>query len=260
MPDCVGVPVPENQDAHTRSIDYDSVSRIYDKVRVGDPEMIHQILQGVSLTKESLVLDVGCGTGNNTLLFMLASNTRPIGLDLSIGMLRRALDKSPAIQLIHAPADRMPLSSNSFDFVYMTEVIHHLTDVVATLKDINRVLKQGGKFCVTTQSHKQIEQRMTSRFFPDTIAIDQARYPDIDVIEGMLLDAGFEEAKSNTYLFSPQRLGPDYLETVERKGFSMLHKISKEAYSIGLQELRAAFERGDELDYSAGYSFVWATN
>ncbi|MGY5853575.1 MAG: methyltransferase domain-containing protein [Candidatus Thorarchaeota archaeon] len=252
--------MPDNQDMNSSSIDYDSVSRIYDKVRVGDPEMIHQILQGVSLTNDSLVLDVGCGTANNTLLFMLSSNTQLVGLDLSIGMLRRALAKSPAIQLIHAPADRMPFPSDSFDFVYMTEVIHHLSDVQATLNDIGRVLKSGSKFCVATQSHKQIEQRMTSRFFPDTIAIDQARYPDIDVIEGMLLDAGFEETESRTYLFSPQRLGRDYLETVERKGFSMLHKISKAAYSTGLQELRAAFARCDELDYSAGYSFVWATN
>ena len=48
------------------------------------------------------------------------------------------------------------------------------------------------------------------------------------------------------------------MNTVENRGFSMLHKISNEEYEKGLSELREAYQRGDELLYSAGYNFVWA--
>ena len=39
----------------------------------------------------------------------------------------------------------------------------------------------------------------------------------------------------------------------------MLHKISKEDYEKGLDDLRVAFQKDEELLYFAQYSFVWAT-
>ncbi len=239
------------------SIDYDAVSNIYDLVRSGDPEMIYQIISGMSLNRDSMVLDVGCGTANNTLLFSLATRSRVVGLDLSSGMLSVARAKTSDIEFVNSPAEILPFHDSSFDYVFMTEVIHHLSNVQMTLSEICRILRPNGKFCVTTQSHHQITQRATSIFFPSTIEIDQARYPTIESIETMLLDAGFADVESKTHLFNPQRLGADYLLTIEKKGFSMLHKIDEEEYQAGLRKLRDRFSRDAYLDYSAGYTFVW---
>jgi ubiquinone/menaquinone biosynthesis C-methylase UbiE len=240
-----------------KTIDYDHVSNVYDTVRVGDPEMVQQILSGVHLSEESMVLDVGCGTANNTLLFVSACDAHVVGLDLSLGMLEKAGKKSPSIPLIQAPADALPFKDTIFDFVFMTEVIHHLPDPRRAIVDIYRVLKQNGVFCIVTQSHKQIESRMTSRFFPASIKVDQARYPDIDVLLSYLSDSGFSRTEVREYIFRPVRLGEDYLATASTRGYSMLHKISTEDYNQGLAELRAAFKRGEVLTYSARYSFVW---
>ena len=242
-----------------KTIDYDKVSRVYDKVREGNPEMVHQILDGVSLLGPSLVLDVGCGTGNNTLLLSSTIQARVIGLDISNGMLQKAYEKQSQIPFVQAPADCIPFASNSLDFVYMTEVLHHLPDITATLHEICRVLKNSGSFCIVTQSHEQIARRMTSRFFPASAAVDKARYPDIDVIEDLLLKAGFSAVNPKEYTYSPVRLGMEYLETVTKRGFSMLHKISTEDYEKGLEDLRNAFQQSEVLMYSADYSFVWAT-
>jgi ubiquinone/menaquinone biosynthesis C-methylase UbiE len=162
-----------------KTINYDKVSEVYDKVRTGDPDMVQQIIDGVSLSEESTVLDIGCGTGNNTCLFALTSHLLVIGLDLSLGMLREAKRKSPSPSLLQSPADALPFSDGSFEFVFMTEVIHHLPDVDRAINEIFRILKTGGSLCIVTQSHRQIEDRMTSRFFPATIKVDQTRYPDI---------------------------------------------------------------------------------
>jgi ubiquinone/menaquinone biosynthesis C-methylase UbiE len=83
-----------HENPKSKSIDYDKVSKVYDNVRVGNPEMVHQILQGVSLNRESRVLDVGCGTGNNTLLLAETSNAKVVGLDISYGMLEKACEKT----------------------------------------------------------------------------------------------------------------------------------------------------------------------
>jgi len=242
-----------------KSIDYDRVSAIYDEVRTGDPEMVHQLMLGIEPTPSLRVLDVGCGTANNTLLFAKASGAKVLGLDLSFGMLCEACGKATTLSFIQAPADAIPFLGNSFGFVFMTEVVHHLPDIDEALRQIYHVLHQGGISCIVTQSHKQIEGRMTSRFFPSTTAIDQSRYPSIISLENSLRDAGFSKVHTDSYHFKPVRLGDDYLQTVEKRGYSMLHKISDAEYEEGLNNLRNALKNRSWLDYSAGYSFVWAT-
>jgi ubiquinone/menaquinone biosynthesis C-methylase UbiE len=240
-----------------KTIDYDQVSKVYDRVRVGDPEMVKQILDGVSISEDSIVLDVGCGTCNNTILLAATLRTKVVGLDLSHGMLHEATGKSGSLPLVQSPAHALPFSDETFEFVYMTEVVHHLPDAERAINEIFRVLRNGGSLCIVTQSHKQIEGRMTSRFFPATIKVDQARYPDIDVLESWLLAAGFNRVILREYAFRPVRLGEDYLTTVSKHGYSMLHKISDDDFNRGLIELRAAYQRGEKLTYSAGYTFVW---
>ncbi|MFW9982635.1 MAG: class I SAM-dependent methyltransferase [Candidatus Thorarchaeota archaeon] len=248
-----------NDRLKNRSIDYDKVSQVYDNVRVGDPEMVHRILSGFSVDKESLVLDVGCGTGNNTLLFVESTDANVTGIDISFGMLEKASKKTKRIQLVQAPADSIPFVNDTFNLVFMTEVIHHLPDPSSSLKDIFRVLQQGGSLCIVTQSHKQINQRMTSRFFPASAQVDMDRYPDIGVIERIMHETGFINLSSKEYKFRPTQLGKEYLETVENRGYSMLHKISQEDYKEGLKQLRTAFESSETLTYSAGYTFVWGS-
>ena len=67
-----GVAVILSTEMFRKTIDYDRVSEVYDQVREGNPEMVIQLLTEVSLTDASLVLDVGCGTGNNTILLPAA--------------------------------------------------------------------------------------------------------------------------------------------------------------------------------------------
>ncbi|MFW9850888.1 MAG: class I SAM-dependent methyltransferase [Candidatus Thorarchaeota archaeon] len=240
-----------------KSIDYDHVSAIYDSVRTGDPEMVHQLLTRIDSDREMQVLDVGCGTANNTLLFAKASNMSVTGLDLSLGMLYEASKKASEISFVQAPADRIPFCDSSFGFVFMTEVIHHLPNVSLAISEIYRILADQGSTCIVTQSHPQIASRMTSRFFPATVAIDQARYPSISLLEQYMKHVGFSRVEPHSYSFAPVRLGADYLHSVEQRGFSMLHKITDEEYEQGLRALRIAMTDGQTLDYSAGYTFVW---
>lgn len=242
---------------YKKTIDYDKVSKIYDNVRVGDPEMVHQILQGVSLDHNSLVLDVGCGTGNNTILFTRATNAKVTGLDISYGMLEKASEKGKQVPLVQSPADILPFADETFQFVFMTEVMHHLPDPGSSIQDIHRVLGTEGFLCVVTQSHKQIDSRMTSRFFPASARVDKERYPDTDVIEEYMLKSGFDRTSPKEYQFRPTQLGEEYLNTARNRGYSMLHKISQEDYEQGLQALEDAFASGETLTYSAGYTFVW---
>ncbi len=243
----------------TKNVDYDKVAKVYDQVRTSDPKMMHQILREVPLGRNSIILDIGCGTANNTLLVSRTTHARVVGIDLSSGMLHEAKKKASEIHLAYASANHLPFGNVTFDLVFMTEVLHHLADVPPMINETFRVLRASGEFCIATQSHEQIDHRMTTRFFPVTAKIDKGRYPDIEVAKKHLRAAGFTNVRSKPFTFARIPLGDEYLETVEKKGYSMLHKISEADYQEGLKELRAAYAAGDRLEYAPGYTFIWGS-
>lgn len=240
-------------------LDYDSISAKYDEVRVGDPAMVQQLMCGMGATPSQRVLDIGCGTANNTLLFADASGTVITGLDLSFGMLCKASIKAPHLPFIQASADDIPFIDSSFDFAFMTEVAHLLPNLRRTIAEIHRILTSDGMMCIVTQSHKQIEERTTSRFFPTTVTIEKERYPSLSSLERDLLDVGFSSIHADTFQFAPVLAGRDFLETVRHRGFSMLHRISDVEYAKGLSDLEAAIQSNTLIDSPLGYSFVWAS-
>jgi len=245
--------------AGTKNVDYDKVAEVYDQVRTGNPEMMHQMLNEVILDRNSIVLDIGCGTANNTLLVSRTTHARVVGIDLSSGMLHEAKKKAPEIHIAHASANHLPFGNSAFDLVFMTEVLHHLTDIPPVISEAFHVLRASGEFCIVTQSHEQIDYRMTTRFFPATAEIDKGRYPDIEVAQKHLRAVGFTDVRSKPFTFARVALGDEYLETVEKKGYSMLHKISEVDYQEGLKELRAAYAVGESLEYAPRYTFIWGS-
>jgi ubiquinone/menaquinone biosynthesis C-methylase UbiE len=244
---------------HWQSVDYDELSEEYDQVRAGSPGMIRHLVGGASLKPGSLVLDIGCGTANNTILFAEVVDAIVVGVDLSGQMLAKAHGKAPGLDFIQSSVDPLSFPGDTFDFVFMTNVIHHIADLYSTLSEVHRVLNRRGLICIVTQSHKQIEERMTSKFFPSTVAIDKARYAGISETEKVMVSIGYTNVYSREHTLAPFLLTPGYLAIVEKKGYSSLHKINEEEFQKGLHAVRAALSRGDELRILTKYTFVWAT-
>jgi len=240
------------------TIDYEKVARRYDDVRRGIPELMEKLVNILSPSAGDLVLDICCGTGNNTRLFTQLTAAEIIGLDLSHEMLCKARSKLPSSTLVRGDASALPFRMDSLDYVFMTEAIHHLPDKDAAIQAILDVLKEKGELCIATQSHKQIEERITSRFFPPTVEVDQMRYPKISELKASLSGKGFVNTSTTELTLPPTGLNKDFLECVRNKGFSMLHKISPQEYETGLRKLKAAMD--DEITHShaLGYTLVYA--
>ncbi len=102
---------------------------------------------------DEVVLDFGCGPGDDVVGFLLYSGARSVvGLDASrkaLGLLRDRLELhavDPArIRLIHTPdgETRIPLADASVDFVNCQGVLHHTSDPQAVLREFARVMKAG---------------------------------------------------------------------------------------------------------------------
>lgn len=111
-------------------------------------------LEGVSTP---LILDVGTGTGRFPLAMLSDERFegRVWGVDLSIGMLRRARERlvpyGERCTLIWADADGLPFCDETFDAVACLETLEFTPDPLRTLSELMRVLRPGGVLLMTNR-------------------------------------------------------------------------------------------------------------
>lgn len=115
---------------------------------VGRRRIIQCLVEKISTTLNSSnprILDVGCGTGAN--LKMLAACGKAEGVDISpqaVDFCReRGLD---SVKL--GAIEQLPYENDSFDLVTALDVIEHLDDDVAGLREMRRVMRRDGRLLV----------------------------------------------------------------------------------------------------------------
>lgn len=93
-----------------------------------------------------LILDAGCGTGNN--LRHLADWGRAVGVDLSPEALR--FSRQRGVAAAGGSLMALPFAGGTFDCVTSFDVIYHrwVTDDAAAVREMARVLKGGGLLLV----------------------------------------------------------------------------------------------------------------
>jgi SAM-dependent methyltransferase len=102
----------------------------------------------LNLSPTDRVLDLGCGPGADSKVLREHSD-HVIGLDLSPSMTRKAQAEVPAASFLVADGQTLPFPDNSFDAVWMRLVLVHTPDPAATMREIARVLKPGGRVVLT---------------------------------------------------------------------------------------------------------------
>lgn len=95
-----------------------------------------------------LVVDLACGTGDFCRELAKAGQ-RPIGLDLSMGMLTHACCSAP---LLHADALALPLRDGCADGATCGFALRNLVDLQAFFSETARVVRSGGRIALLDAS------------------------------------------------------------------------------------------------------------
>jgi demethylmenaquinone methyltransferase / 2-methoxy-6-polyprenyl-1,4-benzoquinol methylase len=108
-----------------------------------DPRWRRALVGAVCARPGDRVLDVATGTGMVARGLVSRYGCRVIGLDQSAEMLAAAPDDGGP--LVRAQGERLPFADETFDHVTFTYLLRYVDDPAATLGELARVLRSGGR-------------------------------------------------------------------------------------------------------------------
>lgn len=147
------------------------VAKSWDEMRKGyfTEHMRDEAIKLIDLASDSVVADVGCGTG------FMAEGLAPIvkgvvGFDESPQMLKIAesnLRNFGNVSFITSGGEDLPAEDNHFDAVFANMYLHHTREPLEAIKEMFRVTRPGGWVMIIdmdTHNHKWMKEVMADRW------------------------------------------------------------------------------------------------
>jgi demethylmenaquinone methyltransferase / 2-methoxy-6-polyprenyl-1,4-benzoquinol methylase len=140
-----GLPEGDEKQAAIRQM-FDTISPKYDMVnRVMtfrlDVAWRKKTMKALGLPSGSTVLDLAAGTGDFC-RELEQQGFKPLGMDLSFGMLHHARTKAPLVQ---CDALRLPIADGAVDGVTCGFALRNFTDLGTFFDEVGRVTRPGGR-------------------------------------------------------------------------------------------------------------------
>lgn len=138
-------------------------------------------------------VDIGTGTGHTAARLLAEGVAEVVAVDPAEGMLeaaRRSYGHLPGLHLVRAAGDATGLPGAAFDLVTARHTLHHHPDPRATLREVARLLKPGGRFVLVDEITP--DPRVDAWLDAVSRARDatHVRAYGMDAWRGMLADAG----------------------------------------------------------------------
>ena len=146
-------------------------------------------------------VDLGSGRGTDVLRLSetVGENGKVYGIDISDGMIRKALSTAERlginnVSFIQSPLEKLNLDDNTADLVISNCTINHASDKQAVWNEVFRILKGGGRFVV---SDIYAVEPIADEYRNDPVAISECWAGSVtrDEYLEQLHNAGFSSIK-----------------------------------------------------------------
>lgn len=128
-------------------------------------------LMPVSGLDNKVVLDFGCGPGNDLVGFLefsrpqhlYAADVSERSIDMAASRIKWHPGHVEFIKLSERQP-KIPLPSESVDYIHTSGVLHHVHDLESTAKELSRVLKKGGQLRIMVYNFDSIWLHLNSAY------------------------------------------------------------------------------------------------
>jgi 2-polyprenyl-3-methyl-5-hydroxy-6-metoxy-1,4-benzoquinol methylase len=148
-------------------------------------------LQRAALASRSRVLDAGCG-GSIFPIYLAAEGHLVHAVDRQIPA---GLANAYGVTVDYAGSDisRMPFPDNTFDAVFCISVIEHLGHggATATMAELHRVLRLGGRLLLTTDYYKDAKAKLFYEGQGESFPVDWGFFDESSLTQLILQADGF---------------------------------------------------------------------
>ena len=205
----------------------------------------------------SLVLEVGCGTGAQTVtLARNSSDARFISFDRSEESLNRARERLSAAGVTNVELRReelfaLPFPPHSFDHAFVCFVLEHLPDPVAALRVIRDLIKPGGTITAFEGDHGSAYFHPHSdralRAVQCQVILQRQAGGNANIgrqLHPLLTASGFQSPRVSPRMVYVDATRPWLVDSFTRKTFTgMIEGVRDAALAAGIIDA-AAFDEG----------------
>ena len=235
---------------------YDRIGINYSNLRKPDPRIFSLIDK--ALGKAQTVLNVGAGTGSYE-----PADRSVTAVEPSLKMIGQR--PHSAVKAIQASSENLPFKDDSFDASMAILTVHHWSDLVAGLREMQRVTR--GSVIILT--FDPTSRPWLTDYLPELALLDETRFPLVTDYSRWLGAVEVETVPiphdcSDGFLYAYWRRPTAYLDPNIRSGSSSFWALDD--INTGLERLKADLEtecwesRYAELltqdNYDAGYRLV----
>ena len=125
-------------------------------VRFIERMRVKAIFKAIDIRRDDCIIEIGCGAGN---VIEKASPCKLFGVDISSSVLRKARQRlNEKVHLFQADAQYLPCKDKSFTYIICSEVLEHLLDPSAAIKEMMRILKTQGAVVLSVPNESMINR------------------------------------------------------------------------------------------------------
>jgi ubiquinone/menaquinone biosynthesis C-methylase UbiE len=135
--------------------------RVVQAMNLGHATMTDWGLEQVTVPKNAVILDVGCGGGRTVRrLAAMAPEGKVVGLDYSAASIAVSRDtnaqeiETGRVQIEQGSVAALPFPDRTFDIVTAVETHYYWPELPANVREILRVLKPGGTFVLIAETYR----------------------------------------------------------------------------------------------------------
>jgi SAM-dependent methyltransferase len=117
----------------------------------GRRTVLDGVIAGLALPSGARILDAGCGSGRN--MVELARHGTVTGIELSNTSVELARARGVG-EVLEGSILELPFADDSFELAVSLDVIEHLQDDLAALRELRRAVAPGGALLVTVPAYQ----------------------------------------------------------------------------------------------------------